>query len=283
MNHQQEDSNQKFQPYKKIVPAVMASDFADLEEKIERVRGLVERVQIDVMDGRFTDSVSWPYKRHAGMHSKGDAAKGDKNDNLDKNFRDIQKEVRGMPCWEDFDFEVDLMVSDPAEAVEEWASAGATRIILHLREDNTSDIREAIDIAARRGLLVSVAILPIPLSAIIHDFIFDKEVTRITGIQCMGIDKVGFQRQPFNPGVISLLNELRTEIDSLVDAPLSGEQGDRQETAVPMTLSVDGGVSFDTAGDLFEAGADYLVAGSAVYDADSVHQALDRFADISGE
>ncbi len=246
--------------YKKIVPAVMAKDFADLEEKITRVKDLVERVQIDVMDGRFTDSVSWPYKHHLGMHSSSTS------DVLDQNFRDIQKEVRGMPCWEDLDFEVDLMVSNPAEAVEEWASAGATRVILHLREDNTADIRDAIDIAEKRGIAVSVAILPLSLSAIIHDFIFDKEKARITGIQCMGIDKVGFQRQEFNPHVLELLRELKTEIGDL-----------------PMTLSVDGGVSFETAGDLFDAGADYLVAGSAVYDADSVIQALDHFADISGE
>lgn len=246
--------------YKKIVPAVMAINFDDLEEKISRVKGLVERVQIDVMDGRFTDSVSWPYKKRAGMHSDQDG------DILDHNFRDIQKEVRGMPCWEDMDFEVDLMVSNPAKAVEEWASAGATRVILHLREDNTADIREAIDVAEKRGIAISVAILPLSLSAIIHDFIFDKESSRITGIQCMGIDKVGFQRQPFNLHVIELLKELKTEIGELA-----------------MTLSVDGGVSFETAGDLFDAGADYLVAGSAVYDADSAIQSLDHLADISGE
>ncbi len=255
------NKEEKFTPYKRIVPAVMASDFADLEEKIERVKGLVERVQIDVMDGRFTDSISWPYKHRAGMHSSDDI-----DANLERNFIEMKNEVKGLPCWEDFDFEVDLMVQNPARAVEHWASIGVSRVILHLREDNTSEIQEAISVAEKRGVAISVAILPLPLSAIVHDFIFEKEKARITGIQCMGIDKVGFQRQEFDPQVIELLKELRTEIGDLT-----------------MTLSVDGGVSFDTAGSLFDAGADYLVAGSAIYDADSVHQALDHFAEISGE
>jgi pentose-5-phosphate-3-epimerase len=272
-------SNEQPSKYRKIVPAVMADSYDDLEEKIARVKGLVERVQIDIMDGRFVDAMSWPYRKLAGMHGNAATHHADddisgtateKPENLDRNFIEIMKEVKGMPCWEDFDFEIDLMVANPAKAVEQWSSAGATRVILHLRENNTSDISAAIDIAANRGIEVSIAILPLSLSAIVHDFIFSKKTAHISGIQCMGIDRVGHQRQSFDPHVIELLKELRTEIDSL---------GDERS----MTLSVDGGVSFETAGDLFDAGADYLVAGSAVYDADSVIQALDRFADISGE
>jgi ribulose-phosphate 3-epimerase len=257
------NKEEKFAPYKRIVPAVMASDFADLEEKIERVKGLVERVQIDVMDGRFTDSVSWPYKHRAGMHSSDDTEA-----NLEKNFIEMKNEVKGLPCWEDFDFEVDLMVLNPAKAVEHWASIGVSCVILHLRDNNMDEVSAAIDVAESRGVNISVAILPEPLSPVLHDFIFGKEKGRITGIQCMGIDHVGHQREPFDVHDLILLQALRTEID---------------ENNLDLVLSVDGGVSFKTAPSLFDAGADYLVAGSAIYDADSVHQALDHFADISGE
>ncbi len=261
------NQEEKFSPYARIVPAVMASSFADLEEKITRVKGLVKRVQIDVMDGRFTDSISWPFKHRPGMHS--DASGSGASDSLDANFRDMQKEVRGLPCWEDFDFEVDLMVSNPAKAVEEWSSIGVSRVILHLREDNVQDIRVAMDVAKVRGVDVSVAVLPGPLPEALHDFIFSRaEPGEISGIQCMGIARVGHQREPFDARVLESLSALRSEIDS---------------KALDVSLSVDGGVSFKTAASLFDAGADYLVAGSAIYDADSVHQALDFFADISGE
>lgn len=260
--------NEKPAPYEKMVPAVMASDFADAEEKITRVSGLVKWVQIDTMDSKFTDSIAWPYQRTKSGHLE-----------FDEDFMSIVNEERGLPCWEEFDFEVDLMVADPVTAAERWASAGATRVIFHIHSDaatadkpasdNIEKIRAAIDVAVSRGLQVSVAVLPqaLPLAPAIADFIWEV-APKLSGIQCMGIDHIGHQHEKFDPVVIDMVRMFRKEIDA---------------RGLPLEISVDGGVSFDTAGKLFEAGASYLVAGSAVYDADSVIQALDRFAEISGE
>ncbi len=260
------NQNEPRAPYEKMVPAVMASDFADAEEKITQVSGLVKWVQIDTMDGKFTDSMAWPYRRTKSGHLE-----------FDEDFMSIVNEERGLPCWEEFDFEIDLMVSDPAAAAEHWASAGATRVIFHIHSeekngivsDNIETIRAAIDVAALRGLQISVAVLPqlLPLAPAIADFIWEI-AARLSGIQCMGIDHIGHQHEKFDPAVIDMVRMFRKEIDT---------------RGLPLEISVDGGVSFDTASKLFEAGASYLVAGSAVYDADSVIQALDRFAEISGE
>lgn len=262
------DQNEPFVPYEKIVPAVMASSFADAEEKITRVKGLVKWVQIDTMDSRFTDSISWPYMRKNGAQPE-----------FDEDFMSIMNEADGLPCWEDFDFEIDLMVSDPATAAEHWASAGATRVIFHIHDNaatadkpasnNIETIRAAIDVAVARGLQISVAVLPQPCppSPEVMGFIWEI-APKLSGIQCMGIDHIGHQHEKFNPAVIDMVRMFRKEIDA---------------RGLAIELSVDGGVSFETAGRLFEAGASYLVAGSAVYDADSVIQALDHFAEISGE
>lgn len=251
------DQNVAFVPYEKIVPAVMASSFADAEEKISRVSGLVKWVQIDTMDGKFTDSISWPYIRRNGAQPE-----------FDENFMSIVNEADGLPNWEEFDFEVDLMVSDPKTAAEHWASAGATRVIFHIH-DNIEIIREAIDAATARGLQISIAVLPqaLPLASEVSDFIWEI-APKLSGIQCMGIDHIGHQHEKFNPATIDMVRMFRKEIDA---------------RGLAIELSVDGGVSFETAGKLFEAGASYLVAGSAVYGADSVIQALDHFAEISGE
>lgn len=250
--------------YQKIVPAIMPVDFADMKEKAGLVKGVVQKVQIDVMDGRFVESVSWPFKKHGNIAG----ASGMNSVNLDQEFRHIQSQDAGLPFWEDLDYEIDLMVSNLPKAVEEWSATGASRVILHLREENMLDVKVAMDVAVERGLDISVAVLPKPLSQALHDFIFENESMRISGIQCMGIDHVGFQHEHFNVYTIDLLKSLRAEIDV---------------RKLPIKLSVDGGVSFDNAGVLFDAGADYLVSGSGVYDAKSPRQALDYFADITGE
>ena len=47
-----------------ILPAIMPESYADLEDKARRVAGLVHYAQIDIMDGNFVPSMSWPYKNN---------------------------------------------------------------------------------------------------------------------------------------------------------------------------------------------------------------------------
>jgi hypothetical protein len=51
---------------KEIIPAIMPTSYEDLLEKAKFVRGIVPLSQIDVMDGKFVKSKSWPY-RQAGV------------------------------------------------------------------------------------------------------------------------------------------------------------------------------------------------------------------------
>src|SRR3989338_570743 len=44
-----------------IIPAIMPKNLDDLNKKYSQVKGLANIVQIDVMDGKFVSSISWPY------------------------------------------------------------------------------------------------------------------------------------------------------------------------------------------------------------------------------
>ena len=46
-----------------IIPAILPKDFAEIEEKIEMVIGIAPLVQIDICDGKFVTSTTWPYKK----------------------------------------------------------------------------------------------------------------------------------------------------------------------------------------------------------------------------
>ena len=80
-----------------IIPAILPKNYEDLKNKIALVRGIVSVVQIDICDGIFVPSKSWPFTT-GGFD--------------DDNFFKIINEQEGMPFWEDVDFELDLMVTD---------------------------------------------------------------------------------------------------------------------------------------------------------------------------
>lgn len=96
-----------------VVPAILPKTFAELEEKLEFLKGVAPSVQIDVTDGKFAGEPSWPLYKD------------------DQYFQSIVREERGMPFWEDFEFEFDLMISDPFAYVPDFIRAGASKIVLH--------------------------------------------------------------------------------------------------------------------------------------------------------
>jgi len=44
-----------------IVPAIMPRSFKDLEHSLSAVSGVAPLVQVDIMDGIYTESSTWPY------------------------------------------------------------------------------------------------------------------------------------------------------------------------------------------------------------------------------
>jgi len=210
----------------KIVPAILPKDFAELEEKIELIHGAVNAVQVDISDGKFVSSSTWPYKKH------------------DENFESILREERGMPAWEDIDYEFDLMISNPSEDdARTWISAGAARVILHI--ESSSDLTPVLKIL--HGLVeIGIALnIDTPVS----DLLKYKEYIQV--VQCMGIRRIGYQGEAFDERVLSKIREVK---EVLPDVP----------------VSVDGGVSLDTITLLKEAGVDTVIVGSTIFSSDDI-------------
>ena len=77
----------------------------------------------------------------------------------------------------------------------------------------------------------------------------------INWVQCMGIEKIGFQAQPYDARVLENIKKIKEMYPSVL-------------------VSVDGGVNLHTAAQLVEAGADRLVVGSALFTSDSISDTL---------
>ncbi len=111
-----------------IIPAIIASDFKELEEKIKLVEPYVEWAQLDVMDGRFVDNYTW---------------------NNPQDLRKLETKIK---------LEAHLMIINPENALANWIKSGVKRIILHC--EAVADAKEAIKRIKEAGLGVGLAINP---------------------------------------------------------------------------------------------------------------------------
>ena len=231
-----------------IIPAILPKDLDDLRDKMNSLNGQAPLVQIDVCDGRFVPSKTWPYCK-GGMEE----------------FDKIINEEEGFPFWETLDLEIDLMVRNPEEVVEGWIRAGAKRLVLHIESapnimDTIKKLRTDYGTASNEsfGLELGISLDIRTPNENIYDLL--KEVDEegnplIDFVQFMGILNVGFQGQELDEQVLEKISDLRNEFPNI-------------------HISVDGGVSFDNASDLISAGATRLVSGSAILESGDITGAI---------
>lgn len=233
-----------------VIPAILPKDYEDLKNKISLVRGIVPLVQVDICDGVFTKSMTWPFE--APGKEKGIAGAG-----LDSHFLNIVNEQEGMPFWEDVDFELDLMVHDAVENFDVYTKLGPKRILFHLEAvgdlDKFQQFLEGIDMYLRDSIEIGVALNPsTPLENIF------KIAGEIDCVQFMGNDKIGYNGVTLDEKIIAKIKTLREKYSDL-------------------PISVDIGVNEITAPLLVKAGATKLVAGSAIFNASDIIGTIEQF------
>lgn len=219
-----------------IVPAILPSSREDLEDRLARLSGLVERVQIDVVDGTYAAPATWPY-----VGGKGGVSPEELTDGL-------------LLSLGSFRFEVDLMVSNPEQVIGSWISAGANRITIHAGSVRSFGTL-LNDLAQKYGydkdfapylLSVGIAVTPDTDLTLLEEYF-----AKVDYVQFMGIDHIGRQGEPFDPKVLDMISSFRAKHPTL-------------------TIQVDGGVNRDTAAKLLSAGAHRLVVGSHLWKADDL-------------
>jgi ribulose-phosphate 3-epimerase len=137
-------------------------------------------------------------------------------------------------------FDVHLMIAPVDAFLEEFADAGADIITVHY--EATPHVDRSLQVIRSLGKKAGLSLNPAtPVSAVEH--VLDK----VDLILVMSVNP-GFGGQKFIPAALEKLKRLREMI------------GDR-----PIELEVDGGVNAETAPQVVAAGADVLVAGSAIF------------------
>ena len=146
---------------------------------------------------------------------------------------------RGMPSAF---FDVHLMISHPLAYVDAFAKAGADLVNFHLEsEDEPGAVLAAIRAA---GCKTGMTIKPGTPAEALYPWLDQLDLVLVMSVE------PGFGGQKFQASALYKLEALKKE---------------REARGLSFLLEVDGGVNAETAPFCVEAGADVLVAGSAVF------------------
>ena len=144
-----------------------------------------------------------------------------------------------------------LMISDPVRYLAQMKEAGADGVTAHIEAipDPEPFLAEADALGLDAGLVINP---PTPVAAV------EPFLDRCAKVVVMSVHP-GFGGQTFIPDTLSKIVTLREFIDS---------------RALATDIEVDGGVDIRTAGPVWSAGADILVAGTAVFRASDPNAAV---------
>ena len=146
----------------------------------------------------------------------------------------------------DLPLDVHLMIQQPIRYVKQFCDAGADILTIHAEADTVENNQKALRMIREKGVRAAVSIKPgTPISAL------EPYMELMDMILVMTVEP-GFGGQKFMEDMMEKVRALR----KLMDVRMSGVE-----------LEVDGGVNLDTGKICVDAGANVLVAGSALFKA----------------
>ncbi len=138
--------------------------------------------------------------------------------------------------------DVHLMIVEPHRLIEQFADAGADYLTVHV--ETCRHLHRDVELIKRRGVRAGVALNPATPVVLLEDI-----VNEIDLILVMTVDP-GFGGQAFLAGLMPKIASARELVD---------------RSGASVEIAVDGGINPTTAPEAVAAGAQVLVAGSAVF------------------
>ncbi len=153
----------------------------------------------------------------------------------------------------DMTLDVHLMITDPLKYVKNFADSGADIITFHM--ESRSDAKETVRAIRSCGVRVAAAIKPGTPAEEVYALLPELDMVLVMTVE------PGFGGQSFIESTVEKIAALRRRIDSL---------------GLSCDIQVDGGINYETASVVREAGANVLVSGSCLFRADDLEEAVRR-------
>ncbi len=146
--------------------------------------------------------------------------------------------------------DVHLMINNPEQYIDTFIDKGANKLSVHY--EATPHIHRIVQRIKNRGIEAGVVINPgTPISAL------DTLLDEVDYVLIMSVNP-GFGGQKFIPSSLRKIAQLKEQ---------------RNQRELDFKIEVDGGVNAETATQVIEAGADWLVAGSYFFNQQNYQQA----------
>lgn len=161
--------------------------------------------------------------------------------------------VKSLRKATDMFLDVHLMIEKPVRYIDAFADAGADLLSVHLEADMPPGIQAALAAMEKRGVKKGIALRPITGAEAVLPYVKDVDLILVMTVE------PGFGGQAFLENQLDTIRQVRELIEKYNPA---------------CRLEVDGGIGPKTAAAVIAAGADTLVAGSAVYGAEDPAAAI---------
>jgi ribulose-phosphate 3-epimerase len=180
----------------RIAPSILSADFTRLGEQVQAVEAAgVDRIQIDVMDGRFVPNITFGTQAVASL-------------------RPLTR----------LTLETHLMVEPPEDFIEAFAGAGADTIIIH--QEATPHLHRAIQQIHSLGRKAGVAINPSTPASLLSEVIGNVDLVLVMTVN------PGFGGQEFIMETLPKIREVRRQIEQKsLDCEVEVDGGINIETA----------------------------------------------------
>jgi ribulose-phosphate 3-epimerase len=150
-------------------------------------------------------------------------------------------------------FDVHLMIENPEKYIDDFIRAGADIITVHV--ESTVHLHRVVNYIKNQGIKPGVALNPSTSLNTIKYILDDIYMVLVMSVN------PGFGGQKFIPQMFEKITDLRSIVN---------------QSKHEILIEVDGGINEDNAAKIISAGADILVAGSAIYKAHNPENAIKK-------
>jgi|SRR5581483_2395207 len=190
-----------------VLPAIIPMSWEQLEEEMRKV-SFAPKVQVDISDGIFSPTKTWPYING-------------------EFFQKLKNQEIGWPPYypqgEKIEVELHLMVKDPENVLQDWIATGVAGIVCHI--EATQNFQKIIETCRENNIAIGVALKPSTDASLIENLEADF-------IQVMGSDTIGRHGVKLENIAVEKIKSLRSRYPERIIAIDIGVAEDTAETLI---------------------------------------------------
>lgn len=154
-------------------------------------------------------------------------------------------------------FDVHLMIDEPIRYIEEFVNAGADIITVHV--ESCQDVKATLEKIKSYGVKAAITLNPgTPVKAVI------PYLSMVDMVLVMSVNP-GFGGQKFIPESLDKVREIKKALE--------------EKNLTNVNIEIDGGVNIENLATVLEAGANVIVAGSAIFKGDAAEN-VKKFKEV---